>query len=106
MPLLLHLPTVAILSEGHSWALGGYGYTRAHAVGKAPQASDPHHLGGNTRTPPPLPVHGLPPDVESAIGAPHLPFGEAPRVHTDTAEDVLGKERGRLGLERPKLGLL
>lgn len=73
--------------------------------GKVPRASDPHHLGGNTRTPPPLPVHGLSPDVESPIGTPDLPFGEAPGVHTDTAEDILAKERRRLGLERPTLGL-
>ena len=67
------------------------------------EASDLDHLGGDTRTLPPLPVGGLPPEVESAIGAPHLPFGEAPRVHTDTAKDVLGKEGRRLGLERPEL---
>ena len=51
--------------------------------------SDPDHLGGSTRTLSPLAACGLPPEVESAEGAPHLAFGEAPRVHTDAAEDVL-----------------
>lgn len=89
------------MSEGYSWAPGGHGYKGLHGGGQVPKASDPDHLGGDTWTLPLLPVCGLPPDVESAVGAPHLPFGEAPGVHTDTAEDVLGKER-RLGLERPK----
>ena len=33
--------------------------------------SDPDHLGGSTRTLPPLAACGLPPEVESAEGAPH-----------------------------------
>lgn len=53
-------------------------------------SSDPDHLGSSTRAPPPLAAGGLPPEIETAEGAPHLPFGEAPRVHTDAAEDVLG----------------
>lgn len=51
-------------------------------------ASDPDHLGGSAGTPPPV-AGWLPPEVESAEGAPHLPFGEAPGVHADAAEDVL-----------------
>lgn len=78
--------------------------TRTGKDDKAADASDPDHLDGDTGTLPPLPVLcGLPPEVESAIGAPHLPFSEASGVHTDTAEDILGKKR-RLALERPKLG--
>lgn len=69
---------------------------------KARGASDPDHLDSNTGTLPPFAVLcGLPPDVESAIGTPNLPFGEASGIHTDTAENVLGKRR--LVLERPKL---
>lgn len=58
-------------------------------------ASDPDHLGSSARTLPPFPAHGLlPPEEEPAEGAPNLPFGEAPGIHTDTAEDVLGKAKG------------
>lgn len=77
--------------------------TRTGADDKAAAASDPDHLDGDTGTPSPLPVLcGLPPEAESAIGAPHLPFSEASGIHTDTAEDILGKKK-RLALERPKL---
>lgn len=59
------------------------------------RASDPDHLGRDTGAAPLLARPGLlPPEVESAEGAPNLPFGEAPRVHTHTAEDVLERERG------------
>lgn len=61
-------------------------------TGTAGAPSDPDHLDGGTRTARPLPVRGpLPSEEESAEGAPHLPFGEAPGVHADTAEDVLGR---------------
>ena len=59
--------------------------------------SDPDHLGGNTRAPPPLATSSLPPETEAAEGAPHLPFGEAPRVHTEAAEDVLGEGKSDYG---------
>lgn len=98
-PPLLHFP-MGRVSQRASPGLSGLW---ARTVGdEAPEGSDPDHLGGDTRTPPPLPgLWGLPPEVEPAIGAPHLPFGEASGIHADTAEDVLGKKR-RLGLERPK----
>lgn len=102
LPPCLYLPTAGVLSEGYSWALSGCEDPELWGLIK-PKASDPDHLGSDTGTPPPLPILcGLPPDVESAIGAPDLAFGEASRIYTDTAEHVLGKKR-RLGLESPKL---
>lgn len=87
----------------HQRASPGLRGLQARTVGdEATKGSDPDHLGSDTWTPPPLPgLCGLPPEVEPAIGAPHLPFGEASGIHADTAKDVLGKKR-RLGLERPK----
>ena len=66
------------------------------------RASDPDHLGGSTRAPPALGARGLPPEVESAEGAPHLPFGEAPGIHTDAAKDVLGEGKKDCGFGKAK----
>lgn len=70
--------------EGHTWALG---------VCEV-EDSDSDHLRSHTEALPALTVHGvgLPPEVEAAKGATHLSFGEPPRIHTDTAKDVLRKK--------------
>lgn len=65
--------------------------------------SDPDHLGSSTWAPPALGARGLPPKVESAEGAPHLPFGEAPGIHTDAAKDVLGEGKKDCGFGKAKI---
>lgn len=65
--------------------------------------SDPDHLGSSTWAPPALGARGPPPKVESAEGAPHLPFGEAPGIHTDAAKDVLGEGKKDCGFGKAKI---
>ena len=63
-------------------------HTRDTQVWRTGHRRDRKRSKSSSSLPPPA-ARGLPPEVESAEGAPNLPFGETPRVHTDAAEDVL-----------------
>lgn len=94
-------PTVLSLWPDPCQVLQQFGHQRAIPgllvfvrPGNQAEDSDSDHLRCHAQALPAPTVHGLglPPEVEAAKGAAHLSFGEPPRIHTDTAKDVLGKK--------------